>query len=729
MRYVVKYLLLIIALVLQNFAQTHMIKSTGELIDLKTNYGLSDDQRKNNQIAGILDTLSYQPNGDFDVELGIGVQDVLVQWFLAPAEMIIKALGYRCSQAGNPVFFRLIKLDWSESEARQISHPQYIGYYPSEEDGYNNAGAFVYEATGEWIDKTNGEYSEPFDREDWVIWEDDSFGWPILPEAKDISDLSYEFFETSIIGYEPGVHQGDIIGVVISNTFGNDTTKFWSREKNTEYWYEIPGWKYYEYGKETPEEPGWWATDFVFDFSLVVEFVSEPRVRIYNLTRLLTTTSTNSREVCCFVTSENPSGGPSGVEKVELIYSVNDEPGKSIEMTHLGDGYYCGEIPGQEPGDEITYYVSAIDINGYSAISNTITYKIFDPNPNADLLIVMNNFLEWRAEQLIPYYLKYYNRDFDKWYYNEIPDDLLQHYSKLIEISSTQYTPAYNNRDVISEWLDKGDKNYMKIDQDALGRWNNFTDSTFTPGDFEYDYLGVQQSFNNVSANPDSIPNTKAPSFVQFIANTILGDSAAGMFQDSVWYNPHETYGGDYYNTMDQFIPREDLAGEVFLNGYDWSMAIARPAAHNFIDNKNNKIVFMAIDPLSLHSDSSWIGVSSVSPFTQALKWFGISVDVNKEEHTPTQFSLSQNYPNPFNPTTTIKFTIPSVETPYRASLQTKLIVYDILGREVKTLINKQLQPGEYEVQFDGSNLPSGVYFYRLTSGEFSQARKMLLLK
>ncbi len=94
-----------------------------------------------------------------------------------------------------------------------------------------------------------------------------------------------------------------------------------------------------------------------------------------------------------------------------------------------------------------------------------------------------------------------------------------------------------------------------------------------------------------------------------------------------------------------------------------------------------------------------------------------------------TDFILYQNYPNPFNPTTTIKFTIPSVETPYRASLQTKLIVYDILGREVKTLINKQLQPGEYEVQFDGSNLPSGVYFYRLNAGEFSDSKKMFLIK
>jgi hypothetical protein len=98
------------------------------------------------------------------------------------------------------------------------------------------------------------------------------------------------------------------------------------------------------------------------------------------------------------------------------------------------------------------------------------------------------------------------------------------------------------------------------------------------------------------------------------------------------------------------------------------------------------------------------------------------------ENETTTEFILEQNYPNPFNPTTTIKFTIPSVETPYRASLQTMLIVYDILGREVKTLLNKPMQPGTYEVEFNGSSLPSGVYLYRIKAGSFVQTKKMILV-
>lgn len=88
----------------------------------------------------------------------------------------------------------------------------------------------------------------------------------------------------------------------------------------------------------------------------------------------------------------------------------------------------------------------------------------------------------------------------------------------------------------------------------------------------------------------------------------------------------------------------------------------------------------------------------------------------------PAQYRLSQNYPNPFNPTTTIQFSIPK-------SSEVRLTVYDILGAEVATLINRELEQGEHQVGFSGSELPSGMYFYRLHTGEKTLTRKMLLLK
>ena len=88
----------------------------------------------------------------------------------------------------------------------------------------------------------------------------------------------------------------------------------------------------------------------------------------------------------------------------------------------------------------------------------------------------------------------------------------------------------------------------------------------------------------------------------------------------------------------------------------------------------------------------------------------------------PSSFSLEQNYPNLFNPITNLEFGISDLGF-------VSLKVYDILGKEVITLVNEKLSPGKYEVEFDGSGLPSGVYFYRLTAGEFTDTKRMMLVK
>jgi hypothetical protein len=105
-------------------------------------------------------------------------------------------------------------------------------------------------------------------------------------------------------------------------------------------------------------------------------------------------------------------------------------------------------------------------------------------------------------------------------------------------------------------------------------------------------------------------------------------------------------------------------------------------------------------------------------------KWFvpGLTRVEDKANHNPENYELYQNYPNPFNPTTTIRFTIPH-------SLHVTLKVYDILGKEIATLVDEEKNPGSYEAKFDASNLPSGVYFYRIRAGEFNQTKKMVLMK
>lgn len=116
---------------------------------------------------------------------------------------------------------------------------------------------------------------------------------------------------------------------------------------------------------------------------------------------------------------------------------------------------------------------------------------------------------------------------------------------------------------------------------------------------------------------------------------------------------------------------------------------------------------------------------SSLNNIDLSLVNYVISVDP-VSEIIPEKYLLEQNYPNPFNPVTKIRFEIPLKNV---NSSATVLKIYDLLGREIVTLVNEVLKPGKYDMLFDAGNLPSGVYFYRLSSGDFTDSKKMMILK
>ena len=127
-----------------------------------------------------------------------------------------------------------------------------------------------------------------------------------------------------------------------------------------------------------------------------------------------------------------------------------------------------------------------------------------------------------------------------------------------------------------------------------------------------------------------------------------------------------------------------------------------------------------------LNSETGW-AVGYRGAIINTTNGGGITFILKTYENFPLKYFLYQNYPNPFNPITRIKFEIPGAVK--RKTLDVRLIVFDILGKEIQTLVNEQLQPGTYEVTFDGSNLPSGVYFYKLTAGNYIETKKMLMIK
>ncbi len=138
---------------------------------------------------------------------------------------------------------------------------------------------------------------------------------------------------------------------------------------------------------------------------------------------------------------------------------------------------------------------------------------------------------------------------------------------------------------------------------------------------------------------------------------------------------------------------------------------------HNINSTKiPGHLFFRSVNTGWLVGDSGLIMKTTNGGVTIGIQQIGINV--------PGDFSLFQNYPNPFNPSTKIRFDISGT-----TAAQTFLIVYDLLGREVAVLVNEKLRPGEYEVDFNASNYPSGVYYYKLSAGNFSETRKMVIVK
>jgi hypothetical protein len=95
---------------------------------------------------------------------------------------------------------------------------------------------------------------------------------------------------------------------------------------------------------------------------------------------------------------------------------------------------------------------------------------------------------------------------------------------------------------------------------------------------------------------------------------------------------------------------------------------------------------------------------------------------IDSSNELPMKFQLHQNYPNPFNGISKIKYQIAK-----RSNV--KMVIYDILGQELETLVDETLSPGKYELEWDATNYSSGVYYYRLVAGDYTETRKMVLIK
>jgi len=752
------------------FAQERMIlKSNGEQIKLNHKKDLREaitesqikrsdgkvfaNQFVNPSIAGVVDTLNYRRlDGDWNTNFGFFGQDVMFQWFEAPADMTIKGIGFTCSDDAGAenatISLRLIRLNWTKEQLKNFGTDTQIGYFPSSADGMNNVDPFGEVATGDWVSTNEDNPLPPWTNHEnpdsntfnYDLWSDAGLGYPITPIASPSTDPIYQWIDISNSGLsEVDIPRGEIFAVVATHdgiNLDSDRIGFWS-DATVGY----PGWKFYEYGRSSADvDPGWWVRNYTWDFGLVVDITGDlpPTIKV---TQLTTTIVTDPRKVLAEVVDTNPSGGSVGVAEVNLKFKVSDGDTQSVPMINIGENDYEGYIP-HFACSEIEYWVEAEDVNGNKSESKSYKFLFFCPERKS--LLVLNGYTEPTGYPQSYYFgpnFFDYRQDMDIWSYGPLSKELVNNYKYIFE--NTTSGPNDYNKEVIKEWFaSEYMRVYMLWGDEWLGAQNGFTDVGYQSGDFEYDILGLTNLYNDVSYDGTSgqgLPSKFMPQEGTYLGGPMF-DLVAQFNEvdstkiDSVLYNP--MYEISLKNWHDGFEVRDDDPTlEVFMkaetrgimgapNVKDVNVGVSRNIG------QNHMTVFMAYDPISINSSPYyyWFGRSDVSSQIQAIRNLPLEGDVDDDDLNNIKFSLSQNYPNPFNPSTTIKYSIPR-STEFNSVAQTTLKIYDILGREVATLVNKQQQAGNYEVNFNANNLSSGIYFYKLQSGSFVESKKMILLK
>jgi hypothetical protein len=276
----------------------------------------------------------------------------------------------------------------------------------------------------------------------------------------------------------------------------------------------------------------------------------------------------------------------------------------------------------------------------------------------------------------------------------------------------------------------------------------------------------------------DSDVETNPPLFESIISNNTIGFVIIEAGDTSIRYSPETDYSGDdsfNYTIVDDdggrdtasanitVTPVQDAPGAFVLsdplNGsiidstsvtFRWKKSVdpdLEEVTYNFYLSgsvrdtavyglSDTVLVFDGNTYFEAGSSYTW-GVNSTDGtdstscvLTYEFSTATVLVGIDEEDNIPDVFSLNQNFPNPFNPTTEISYTLPAQKSELNDALQqVSLVIYDVLGKQVSVLENRDRPPGRYTVKFDASGLNSGIYIYRLEWGQYHASRKMILLK
>ncbi|MFQ6676475.1 MAG: T9SS type A sorting domain-containing protein, partial [Fidelibacterota bacterium] len=257
-------------------------------------------------------------------------------------------------------------------------------------------------------------------------------------------------------------------------------------------------------------------------------------------------------------------------------------------------------------------------------------------------------------------------------------------------------------------------------------------------GDFPHDYLGLKTYYPDINYFQDG--DEEGVSRILPFEGDVISGAMHEFLGDSLFLNYDPNYEIDAPNWLDGVDPVEGAAvsyrgvtgildGEGIPQIYD----TLNTAVYYELPN-GSKTAFFGFDVLSLNTMAvgadtlygagyHWVGMYPQGPIPQALLWMNaIVLETEDSRSLPEQFALLKVYPNPFNPATTIEFSVP------RGGLVT-LTVYDLLGREVETILSERMDAGYHAVQWNAGDVSSGIYVVTMEAEGFRRVRKLTVLK
>lgn len=419
------------------------------------------------------------------------------------------------------------------------------------------------------------------------------------------------------------------------------------------------------------------------------------------------------------------------IKTAKLNYSVNDADYVEVDMTltDMVDSIWTASIPSFSDSSLVRYYISAVDSNDFKSTSPS--------NPeNSYFYMVLNRPLTIADIQYSPFGSGYsgYNN------YEVTVSGIVSTDTTDIQGDGANIGAQVYLQDGSGPW---SGIQIFGVEADNVRRGDKLTVTGLVNESFgitrigtldngvqiQTDGTGLQLplpyviSSSEIAASVDaSLPAESYEGVLVTIENVTIIDANA----DGITDGPDEGSGGSRN------------FGEIFIS--DTSNVQMRlelqDGTHDYHNYWDTSLESSGIRIETGHKFESITGILFYSFSNYKLvprkndDFVGHITDVEKVNIIPETFNLSQNYPNPFNPTTIIKYNIANVvDANYASTTNVVLKIYDVLGREVRTLVNQVQKPGSYEVNFNASELSTGIYFYTLKAGSFYQAKKMMLIK